>query len=376
MKNTNRVETLHARRRWRGLLGPSLLGLVMQGCAPEDASGTVMAYVFARDEATGQYALGRHPVENLESLRELRGRDVDFRGGSELMTSSYERGSPFALEYTREADGTVVPGDMHSLYALSLYRSMDRTATLLRAHGHVPRRRLDVLYYPRLDNLLTGDGRAELTDNAAYSSVGPSFLIVPSFLLDGLPMMLNEGVVAHEFGHAVIHQELFGDLETLPGEGDSSWDTTRRDLSAMHEGVADLFGLIVTGDPDYVLATVDADRDMAEPRDYTPTRREEAVLGDGFEPHAHGSLLARAVYELWPKDAQGRISPEGRSRLLTATLASLRELKFEKDTFTLASFPNTLVTHLSAEEREAACAVLLKRMKPLTATLTSCEVAP
>ncbi|MFY0574208.1 hypothetical protein ACN28S_07480 [Cystobacter fuscus] len=54
----------------------------------------------------------------------------------------------------------------------------------------------------------------------------------------------------------------------------------------------------------------------------------------------------------------------------------MRELKFEKDTFTLASFPNALVTHLSAEEREAACAVLLKRMKPLTSTLTSCEVAP
>lgn len=61
---------------------------------------------------------------------------------------------------------------------------MDRTATLLRAHGHVPRRRLDVLYYPRMDNVVTGDGRAALTDNAAYFSVGPSFLIVPSFLLE------------------------------------------------------------------------------------------------------------------------------------------------------------------------------------------------
>ncbi|HSP80582.1 MAG TPA: hypothetical protein VLQ93_18765 [Myxococcaceae bacterium] len=35
-----------------------------------------------------------------------------------------ERGRPFALEYSREADGTITPGDLHSLYALSLYRNL------------------------------------------------------------------------------------------------------------------------------------------------------------------------------------------------------------------------------------------------------------
>ncbi|HEX8821289.1 MAG TPA: hypothetical protein VF794_15280, partial [Archangium sp.] len=326
-------------KKWRGLLGSALLGLGLLGCAPEDTSGTVMAYVFARDEATGQYALGRHPIENLESLRELRGRDLDFRKGAELnqvrldAELDIERGEPFALEYTREADGTFVPGDLHSLYALSLYRNLDRTASLLRAHGHVPLKRLDVFYYPRFDNLLTGDGRGDFTDNAAYVSQVPCFLLVPSFVLNDLPMLLNEGVVAHEYGHAVIHQELFGDAPASPHEEDETWSGAHRHLSSMHEGVADLIGLVVTGEPDYIRATLDADRNLAEPRDYSEEDMLEMLKGgDDFDPHHHGSVMARAIYELWPKDEQGHITPEGRSRLLDLTLVTLRELRFEQTT--------------------------------------------
>ena len=68
------------RGRQRGLA--ALLGAGLLGCAPTDVSGPVTAYVLARDEATGEYALGKHPVDNLESLRELRGRDVDMRKGT------------------------------------------------------------------------------------------------------------------------------------------------------------------------------------------------------------------------------------------------------------------------------------------------------
>lgn len=372
----------HARgRRWGGLLGAALLGLL--GCAPEDTSGTVMAYVFARDEATGQYALGRHPVDNLESLRELRGRDLDFRKGSELNQPTplsglqVVRGSPFALEYTREADGTIVPGDLHSLYALSLYRNLDRAATLLRAHGHVPLKPLDVFYYPRFDSVLTGDGRATFTDNAAYASQVPCFLLVPSFMLSDLPMLLNEGVVAHEYGHAVIHQELFGDAPEAPHAQDENWAVAHRHLDSLHEGVADLMGLVATGEPDYIRATFDADRNLAEPRDYTFEDFEELLTGgDDFDPHHHGSVMARAIYEVWPKDAEGQITAEGRARLLDLTLTTLRELRFEQPTFSLASFPSLLVSHLSAEERATACPILRERLAPLSGYLTSCGASP
>jgi hypothetical protein len=353
--------------------------LCLVGCAPEDASGTVMAYVFAREPLDGTYALRREPVENLESLRELRGRDVDFRMESELNQVRLDgeltlvRGRPFALEYSREADGTVVAGDLHSLYALSLYRNLDRTASLLRAHGHVPLKRLDLFYFPRFDNILTGDGRGLFTDNAAYLSLAPGFIIVPSFMLGDLPMPLNEGIMAHEYGHAVVHQELFGDAPSAPNL--EEWPETHRHLGAMHEGVADLIALIVTGDPDFFAPTTrDVDRNLSEPRDYTEQDLSDLEGGtDDYGPHAHGSIMARAVYELWPKDAQGRIPPTERARLLDATLGALRALRFEQDTFTLASFPDALVARMSLEERTNACAVLRTRLAPLASRLTSCE---
>jgi hypothetical protein len=366
-------------RQWWGASVAALLGSGLLGCAPADQSGSVMAYVLARDEATGEYALGRHPVEHLESLRELRGRDVDMRKGSELNTNfggyDVERGSPFALEYAREEDGTIVPGDQHSLYALSLYRNLDRTASLLREHGHAPLRRLDVLYFPRLDNVVVGDGRSSFTDNAAYTSLVPGFLMLPSLLLTDLPMLLNEGVVAHEYGHAVIHQELFGDVEEAPHEEDEEWEVAHRHLASMHEGVADLIAWAATGEPDSFRATADIDRDLAEPRDYTDAdlRELDDVEVLEYDPHHQGSLMARAVYELWPRGAGARLSSEERGRLLDALLGALRAVRFERETFTLAAFPDALVGQLRPEERPAACEVLRRRLAPLAPRLTSCE---
>lgn len=365
-------------RRRRGRALAALL--LFMGCAPADTSGPVTAYVLARDEATGEYALGKHPVENLESLRELRGRDVDMRKGSELNVGfggiDVQRGSPFALEYSREADGTVVPGDLHSLYALSLYRNLDRTASFLRAHGHTPVRRLDVLYFPRLDNPVTGDGRSDFTDNAAYASLVPGFLMLPSLLLTDLPMLLNEGIIAHEFGHAVIHQELFGDAKEAPHEEDEEWTLAHRHLASIHEGVADLIAWAETGDPDSFRPTADIDRNLAEPADYTAADLAELTVMEvtEYDPHRHGSLMARAIHELWTdKDARGHLSPEARGRLVEAILASLRALRFERETFTLASFPDAFVQQLRPEERPAACEILGKRLAPLKTHLTSCE---
>lgn len=366
------------RGRQRGLA--ALLGAGLLGCAPTDMSGPVTAYVLARDEATGEYALGKHPVDNLESLRELRGRDVDMRKGSELNVGfggiDIDRGSPFALEYSREADGTVVPGDLHSLYALSLYRNLDRTASFLREHGHAPARRLDVLYFPRLDNPVTGDGRSDFTDNAAYASLVPGFVMLPSLLLTDLPMLLNEGIVAHEFGHAVIHQELFGDVKEAPHEEDEEWVVAHRHLASLHEGVADLIAWAATGDPDSFRPTADIDRDLAEPADYTAADLLEldSTETTDYDPHHHGSLMARAIHELWrEKDARGHLAPEARGRLLEATLGALRALRFERETFTLAAFPDAFVLQLREEDRPAACDVLRSRLAPLKARLTSCE---
>lgn len=361
--------------RWIGICAVLTLG-----CQPPERSGPVDAYVFVREpSAESGYRLRRARVEHLDSLRELRGRDFEVRRNSEfnqgLFTIEVERGDPFALEYTVDAEGVVVPGDLHSFYALSMYRNLDRTASLFREHGYTPVRPLDVFYFPKLDNTLLGDSRSSFTDNAAFASEANGFLIVPSFVLADLPMLLNEGILAHEFGHSVIHQQMFGDAREWPQDSEAGG----RHFASMHEGVADLVALVATGEPDSFRPTADIDRNLAEPRDYTAedlvelnTASTDVLEPDPFDPHRHGSLMARAVYEAWPKDGSGAISEADRVRLLEALLATTAALPRDISTFNLAMFPDLLVTHLSDAERATACAVLRQRLAPFESQLTHC----
>jgi len=347
----------------------ALLALGVLSCRPADQSGTIQAYVYAPDPASGSYGVRKLPVDNLESLHELRGRDVALRSGSSLFVGlrdlEVDRGGAFGFDYSVDEDGTVVPADLHSFYGLTLYRHLDRAAVMLRAHGHVPLRRLDVLYFPRIDSTLLGDLRASMTDNAGYASVVPGFVIVPSFLLDNLPMLLNEGVVAHEFGHSLVHESLFGAEAQEPDVGD---EKAPLHLQVLHEGVADLVGFAVSGDPDFIAPTVKTDRNLAEPRDFTYADLAEFEdPPDEFDAHTHGSTLARVVYEVWPRD-QARFSAGDRARLLAALVRALRTLRFGP-AFTFAELPNALVAELAPQEKPPACAVLRARLAPLAATL-------
>lgn len=360
----------------------------LAACAPDDLSGTQRAWMYLRSDTTQAYSLQVGEVANLESLRELRGRDIELRAATAIVeglgTVDIDDGRPFAFDWSVDDDGVIVPADRDSFHALTLYRHFDRVASLLRDHGHVPARRLTVYYLPRYDNLLLGDGRLLFTDNAAYLSLARGFLIVPSFMLSELPMLLNEGVIAHEFGHAVVHQELFGDVDEEPNANstDPEWIVARRHLIAMHEGVADLIGFAATGNPDYILATADVDRDLSEPRSLTAELALEMdtvpdvggglLSTDSFDPHEQGSIMARTVYEFWPKDAEGRIDAAERSRLLDVVLTSLRALTYEPQRFTLASFPDEVVRAMPASHREGACDVLRLRFEPLAHRLTAC----
>jgi hypothetical protein len=316
----------------------------------------VTAYVYA--SGPNGYALQKAELSNLDSLRELQGRDIRLRRGTGLYqgldSASLNRGSPFSLEYTLDPEGTVVPSDLHSLYGLSVYRGLDRVATVLREHGHQPRQPLDVYYFPRLDSVIAGDVRGLITDNAAYSPQGPFFMVVPAFMLSDLPLHLNEGVLAHEFGHSVVQDIVFGDA--LGDRG--------HDYDSMNEGVADLIGFAMSGDSNFLEASFPgAERDLAEPHDYT--LEEYGKLEDGaYDPHEHGSYMARAVYELWPK-TDGEMSEAQRGQLLDAVLASLRALKESGGPFWMGEFATAMVEQLPPDQRPAACQTLRARVAPL-----------
>jgi hypothetical protein len=343
-------------------------------CQPADRSGTVQASIFAFDPQTRTYGLRRVAVDHLTSLVRLLGRDFSVRSDSRLYSGignlEIDRGSDFALEFDLEPDGTVVPADQQSMYALSLYRNLDLAASTLREHGHVPLRPLDVFYFPRMDSLL-GDLRASFVDNAAYAPNIPGLLIVPSMMFGDLPMPLNLGIFAHELGHSVVQEEIFGDPKQSPGlAGDRAY-------SAMNEGVADLFGFAVTGDPDFTRPSIDLtrtakSRDLSVPETYTEADLNELMgIGPSFDPHRHGSVMARAIYEMWPKLPDGTVSDAERGRLIDVILSSLRDPRVKAPS--MATFSDAVASQLQGSERTRACAVLRMRLAPLAAQLTSCR---
>ena len=352
-----------------------VLSALLPGCGPEDASGRVPAWVETYDVVTRTYALAPDHVDNLESMRALRGRDVELRSGAGF-TGVTERlvdhGRAFSFHYTLDAKGYAVPSELEDAYAVSVYRDLDRISSLLRDHGHLPETRLQVFYFPYADNALVGDDRTSLMDNAAYDFQHHVFLILPSFLFNRLPLLLNQGVLGHEFGHSVIQQTVFAGRAFEPARDNS------RALASMHEGAADLIGFVVSADPNFIAPSLATDRDLSEPQSYTETDATEllSLASTTFDPHRHGSILARALYEAWPKAADGSISPDGRGRMLDVLLASLRDLNasFTPASFTLASLPNAWVTHLPQSDLASTCAVLRLRLAPLFAELTNCPV--
>jgi hypothetical protein len=340
--------------------------LAVSGCGAPDSSGSVMAFVYAPNRGAAGYSLQKAEVANLTSLNGLEGRDISVRRKSSISadigSQTINRGEPFALDYSVEADGTIVASDLHSLHGLSVYRGLDNIASTLRAHGHVPRQRLDVYYFPRVDSVLLGDVRSGFTDNAAYSPDGPFFLVLPSFLFAQLPLHLNEGILAHEFGHSVVQDVLFGNDIQERG----------REFDSMNEGVADLIGFSVSGESNFIAASIEVDRDLAKPADYTADDLTELTEGrEEFDPHRHGSVMARAVYEMWPKQ-DGVIGADERGRMLDAVLASLKALQGKGMTW-LSDFPVAMVQQLPAEQREGACAVLRSRLSVLLERGSSCN---
>lgn len=366
--------------------------LAALACAP-DRAGEFDAHVVAPASDSGAYALRVERVSNLESLRELRGRDFHFRAASAVIEdwtgARFDHGRPFALDWAEDENGAVLPSDLHSLLALSAYRSLDQASSYFRDRGFTLTAPLNVYFLPRYDSALLGDLRSSLTDNAAFVWEARALLLLPALALAELPLLLNQGVLAHELGHAIIHEAMFGDARELPEDGpsDRSWAVASRHLFAMHEGVADLVGFVVTGDPDFMRASLQADRDISVPRQLFAEQvrqlenpPQDALL-DTFSPHPIGSVLARAVYEMWPKEVDGSVSREERDAMAELLIESLRALDYHPDRFTFGSFPSALVEArvrrisdaVAADaERQRCCRVLLSRLGSGADWLTAC----
>lgn len=176
--------------------------------------------------------------------------------------------------YTRTGD-LCVPMDAASSMAVSLYAQFERIMQFENRNGT-----LDMLTWPRrvgLDiHVRSTEGMTH--NNAHYFGQGDSIAVLP-YNLEGVPLGLNPGVMAHEHFHGHFQRQVISvtnaqlapafDVESLfyssfaPNQVSAKptvEDVDRADLNtarglnafvlrAWNEGLADLYGAIFSGNP-------------------------------------------------------------------------------------------------------------------------------
>ncbi len=317
----------------------------------------------------GEYHLSERTVDGVASIRQLRSDRFDFRASAAhnegLTSQSYDRGVPFMLGYHLE-DDVVVADDEQSFEALTVFAHFSQAAQYFIERGAPDVRSMDVLFHPRMDSVVLGDTRALFTDNAAFDNEFNGFWVIPQFVSSAVPLQENLGVIGHEYGHSAINHILFGD-----GAGEHEIDH-RPDYQSIHEGIADLFGFALTGMSNFVQPSIGdlpiEERDLARPLTYTQNDYEiipaEGKGDTAFDPHHHGSFVARAVYEALPKDSTGLTSSTTRDELVRRVVSALQLKPFNENN-SMAQFAQAYLKQLPESELRDACAVFALRLAPL-----------
>ncbi len=301
------------------------------GCGVEDDLGPQTVRLIARDDS-GEYGLRDERLETLESARQVRGQASKVRGGGILLieetllkgdlsveTSDDVQQSalvdghrPVEADYTKAGE-LLVPRDWESLLMFSFYRHVERGLDYYEDLGVGPAERQTFLAHFNIRfTLLLAWGTTLIADNAAYAPLEDALLLFPRRSLDeGVPLMANEGVIAHELSHGIKHRIVSpGDL---PLYAEDSWDDRAaiNSYRADDEGLADFFAAVMTGDSDFIapsLVGVDIDRDLSRTRPFTLEMYED--LSDSvavYNPYELGSALASFLWATAADDPQSRL---------------------------------------------------------------------
>lgn len=245
----------------------SLASVLAAACAPD--GGPVDMAVLAPDPDTGAYRLEVVRIETLEDVTTLRGaaatpiggatldfdprrlagveNEADFR--ARLLTDA---GGPVEAQFVEE-DGVLWPVDFHTLNLATAYRNFEVIRRYAIARGLDPAGPLTGVpfyYFPRFLVHPEPGRTAAVADNAAYFAPLHAFLLLPFAGLQDIPLPMNLGAVAHEYGHAIFGAVVYGP-DFLPAYA-LRWDAGSsgvRLLGSLEEGFGDAWALGASRDP-------------------------------------------------------------------------------------------------------------------------------
>ncbi len=371
--------------------------LFATACAAGDDLGPQTVRVFAPSEsAPRDYTFVDERLETLESARRIRGEAARLRGGGALVIEEalfsgrfsasteeqvrrYELitgDGPVEAQYEHHGE-VLVPTDWETLLMFSFYRHMERARAFFAELG-VPATALPALrsyFNVRLTAMLVVWGQPLVTDNAGFTPLADSFLLFPTnYFGDGVPLVMNQGVVAHELSHAVKHHILHAG-DRLPRYIREDWPAAAiSSYRSDDEGLADFFAAVFTGDSNFIVPSIpddDLDRDVADDRELTQAQYEAlSTSALSYNPYSLGSSFAA-----WLWDTAGE-TPEERRDFAAVVIAALGDLAGVIDaTYSLNQLMGLILLRAPDAVRLRGCALLDERLRGQFREVPACGIS-
>lgn len=266
----------------------------------QNASGDIKIEIPLQTK-TGVYELQEVQLQDIHSLRSMRGDYAEFFVSPQIISGSIE-GSTFEGRFAKMGDRWVAR-DVISMTAATIYfhlqqlRKMDLNLGLGQLRAQKQQVALSALIL---------EGSERVYNNAMYEAQSQALLFVP-FTGDELPISVNSGILAHEHFHSLFDPLVFQRLKqvgfiaryqsatahpaqseqmlssifglALPSDADlflhqQKPQTPEQEenqlrsaahalwLKSINEGLADVWGWAYTGDPDFIALSLPSQKDF------------------------------------------------------------------------------------------------------------------
>lgn len=249
---------------------------------PEAASisGDVKVLAPMNDPQSSKYILQFVELNGITNLAEVTGRFARFFF-SPRISQNRLGGVSAKGHFLRNTDGNFVPMDDLSQQMVAIYAHMQSLAQLDAAVGAA-----GVNKWPR-DIGLGVVVKGSMSNNAFYDGKTDSMLFVP-YTQSDLPISVNGGILAHEHFHSLFYKIVLRgssdeasihdrqgflkvagvetlDARTVDSDRSITESSNETDLHqyyhsslvrGMNEGLADFWGWMYTGNPDFIAASL------------------------------------------------------------------------------------------------------------------------
>lgn len=375
--------------------------------------------------ADGSYKLGITELAGITDLENMTGRYVRFFMSPRITNNRLDGLSPKA-RFIKNSDGILIPADEITGQMVVIYSHMQKMAELdkeLGAEG--------VNQWPRDVGLAVRVRGLGKVNNAFYEGTTDSMLIVP-YTNSNTAISINGGILAHEHFHSLFYKLALGkaaaglhekelstvlniDLEdTLSGRltpGAQDTELTEKSLNeyyyaaitrGMNEGLADFWGWMYTGDPDFIVQSLPKEKGrtlkVAEnislgsaliegnikeklKSDFQFAQNNNLSMADLILGYSYtlGTEISRTMKRYADLYAKGRGMEDLQARkevakIVIKMLPDIREelAHYETKTFKARTFVGILAKHtvLKTEEECGFLAALVKNAEPFMSSIS------